>query len=177
MNTVIVLQIITIIISFLTLVSNTAITINENRKTHYVEFTTSSRIQVLNKTRELIAKLAAMTDPMVINNVSSNSEYYLQLCKIKYDLNILLKDINEEERVLKTLINTTVETADKYLKSHSLENEQELHQCINTIMSLYAIYDSTDWRFIKEQSIGKIADNKEWLRIYHHYLERYSEVN
>ena len=62
-----------------------------------------------------MGKFVAMTTPIYLKTVSSKSDYYLELLKIKSELDILLKDINDEERILKTLINTIVEKTCHYL--------------------------------------------------------------
>ena len=108
MDIVIILQIITMGISLFTLIFNAVITINENRKKNYLDLTTAYRIQVLTKTRELMSNIVTLANPMVCRNAVSNKEYIKEIVKVKADLDIILKDINEEELELKNLVGDIV---------------------------------------------------------------------
>ncbi len=177
MDIVIILQIITIGISLITLVSNAVITINENRKKNYLDLTTSYRIEVLTKTRELMSNIVTLANPMVCRNAAGNNEYIKELVKIKTDLDIILKDINEEELELKKLVGDIVGDVYNYLNNPDLEKEEYINHKLEKLLYLYSIYDSADWKFIKMQSTGKIFDNKEWLEFYEHYKNKFPNID
>lgn len=177
MDIVIILQIVNIGVLLFTLFINIIVTINENRKKNYLDSTTSYRIKVMTETRELMSDFIVLSTPLVIRHVNNNNEYIKEIVKIKADLDIILKDINKEELELKKLVEEIVDDAYKYLNNNDIEKEETINNKIKKLLYLYSIYDSTDWKFIKKQSTGKIFDNKEWLKIYEHYKSKFSRVD
>lgn len=177
MDIVIILQIITMGISLFTLIFNAVITINENRKKNYLDLTTAYRIQVLTKTRELMSNIVTLANPMVCRNAVGNKEYIKEIVKVKADLDIILKDTNEEELESKNLVGDIVRDVYIFFNDPNLEKEEMINCKLRRLLYLYSIYDSADWKFIKMQSTGKIFDNKEWLEFYEHYKNKFPNMD
>lgn len=113
-----------------------------------------------------MSNIVTLANPMVCRNAVGNKEYIKEIVKVKADLDIILKDINEEELELKNLVGDIVRDVYIFFNDPNLEKEEMINCKLRRLLYLYSIYDSADWKFIKMQSTGKIFDNKEWLEFY-----------
>ena len=55
-----------------------------------------------------MSNIVTLVNPMVCRNAVGNKEYIKEIVKVKADLDIILKDINEEELELKNLVGDIV---------------------------------------------------------------------
>lgn len=174
---IIILQIITVVISIVTLISNIVITTIENKKKHYLNWTTSYRLKTMEKTQELISDIVVFSTPNVLKCVTDKSIHIEKLIKSKTDLDLLFKKWNREEVEIGQLIDNIIYSVLEYLEEFDPQIEEELNEKLKKLLWLFSIYDSTDWKFIKLQSAtGKIYDNKKWLEIYKYYKNKLNNV-
>lgn len=150
METVYILQIVTISITALTLVINVLITILTNKQKNYNEIITSSRIKFMMNNRENSAKFIAEARNIVLLLKRGKSEidvkmlyaYYEQLC-------ISLKVYNDIDSKIVGSGKRVIDLIEQSIIIGSLQNE--LPDTIDNFSHLINIYDDADWKFIKQQ--------------------------
>lgn len=157
METVYILQIITIGITLISLVANICVTIFENRKTNYVEIITSSRLEFMKNNRTEAASFIVLCRKFALGMRSDHSydidkidDLYMSFEKIK----LFLKPCYSiDSRIIKSGEKIVSSIEDAVLKKE-IDINVFLSE-INVFEKLFSVYDAADWKFVKEQFNGK----------------------
>lgn len=180
MDIVIVLQVITMIISVSSIVINVILTVKENSKKHFLNYTTNFRINTLLNVRTKMIALLNLTNPVIINSYSNadKKDYLRELYDASMEIELIYKEIYSEEFEMVILIKKLTGLATEYFQNRSdIELIDSIREVTSKLKYLYSIYETTDWEFIKKQTYGKPMDNKEFLETYEKYKSEFEQVN
>jgi light-regulated signal transduction histidine kinase (bacteriophytochrome) len=178
MDPIIILQFITIALSVISIFTNTYITINENRKRNFLELTTKHRLANMLDTRKKVATILTLTAPLTIMEIKRNADttYIRNILQVSLEFELIFKVIYEEEHEIMLIAQNLVRNAVKFYENNIPDIGKLIEEDRNKLKILFSIYDTTDWEFIKEQTKGKLFDNKEWLKKYEEYKDKFISI-
>lgn len=164
METVYILQIVTISITALTLVINVLVTTLSNRQKNYNEIITNSRIEFMKSNRENSARFTAEARNIVLLLKRGKSEidlkslyaYFEQLC-------ISLKTYNDIDKAIIDSGRRVIDLIERSIVGGSLQSE--LPDAIDKFSHLFNIYDDADWQFIKQQFNSTTKQSKDFDKL------------
>ncbi len=90
-------------------------------------------------------------------------------------IEVVFKNIYSQEKTFIDKANSLVGALSDYLNDKTDITLQNLLQNRNEFYKIYSIYDLSDWRFIKAQSIGKEIDSEDFDRIYENTEKTFNE--
>lgn len=160
METVYILQIVTISITVLTLIVNVLVTALTNRQKNYNEIITNSRIEFMKSNRNNAAKFTAEAKNIVYLLKSGKSEINLKTLYVYFEyLSISLKVYNAIDNEIIDSGKRVIDLVEQSVLCGSLQND--LLDAIDKFSRLINIYDDADWKFIKQQfnSTNKNSDD------------------
>ena len=160
MDTVYILQVVTICITALTLGINVLVTLITNKQKNYNEIITQNRIEFMLRNRDNAAKFTAEARDIMLklkrkdNSVEVKNLYlaFEQIC-------LVLKPYNSIDKEIINAGNNIIALIEHSLLDGCLNNS--LPEAINEFAKLFNIYDDADWKFIKQQfnSTNKSSDD------------------
>lgn len=150
MDTVYILQVITICITALTVVINVLVTSITNRQKNYNEIITESRLEFMQNNRNNAANFTAEAKNIILklncgkNEIDVKDLYtaFERICLALKPYNAIDKEITDAGRHVVNLIERSV------IKNRP---DGELTAAVNEFEKLFNIYDDADWKFIKQQ--------------------------
>lgn len=150
MDTVYVLQIITISLTAITLIINVLVTLMTNKQKNYNEIITSSRLDFMTRNRDNAAKFVAEAKSIElalkckVNQIDAKSLYlaFEQICIALKPYNSIDKEIIDAGKNVVAIIEQSIV---------SQQFNESLSEAINKFEQLFNIYDDADWKFIKQQ--------------------------
>jgi len=172
METVYILQIITICLTAFSLFINVLITLKTNKQENYNNIITKSRLDFMNQDRINAAQFIA--EAKNIATLVNCKKAAIDLKPLFYSfaqINIALKPYNEMERKILDVGQSIVDSAeksviDKHLDETYLARIDEFTQLIN-------IYDDADWKFIKQQFNSSNKNSEDFDRICDYVMSKY----
>lgn len=176
MNIVVALQIVTVIISVFSIIINVFLTIRENNVKHFLHYTTGFRINNLINVRKKMISLLNLTNPIIIDSYGMDEykDYLTAVFDSSTEIELIFKDIYEEELEMVRLIRNLVNLSQQYFTNRTNDVlKRSIIDIRNKLKYLYSIYETTDWEFIKKQTRGHIMDNKEFLETYDVYKHKF----
>lgn len=162
METVYILQIITIGVSILTIFINGWVSLSSVKKQNVANIVTAQRLENLNQYRILSSNLISLCNPLIIKNNWDNS--YLETVKKEENkLKIIFKTVYQAEMELVDSLEDMVTLAyDYYFDKNNKELEQNLIEKIDKLYDKINTYDLAYWRYIINQSEGKSYDQLDF---------------
>ena len=173
MDTVYILQIVTICITALTLVINVFVTLITNKQKNYNEIITTNRIEFMLRNRDNAAKFTAEAKNIILQLKSGNSSIDLkclylsfeQICLVLKPYNSIDKDIiNAGQKVINLIEQSVLDG-----KLNEL-----LSDAVNEFANLFNIYDDADWKFIKSQFNSTNKNSADFDKICDEIKSRYN---
>ena len=178
MNSLLILQVFTIFISFATLVVNIYLTKYENKKRNFLQYTTKHRVNEIIHLRNIVSTILTLTSPEIIqHNKDYNYSCIQKLINSAYNLSMIFKIIYDEEREILLLINSMVINSIKLYRNDDVSIVEKLNADSKRLLHLYTAYDTANWEFIKGQSKGYLWDDNEFLRYYNKYKPKFDRLN
>lgn len=174
METVYILQIVTISITAITLIINVLVTLMTNTQKNYNEIITTSRLEFLahnrNNAAEFIseAKNIALLLKSGANPIDVKPLYlaFEQICIALKPYNAFDKEIIDVGKKITSLIEQSV------LAGHLNES---LGDAIGKFAHLFNIYDDADWKFIKQQFNSTHKNSDDFDKICADILLKYKD--
>lgn len=178
MDTIIILQIVTIVISVISIFINYSLTVRENSKNNFLNYTTNHRLSTLLTVREKVATIINLTTPITIIKIKEENEkgYIKELLQNLCEFEMILKKIYTEEEELLSMANQLCHLAIKFYDEDDKLLINQIELISNKFKYLFSIYDTADWEFIKAQTRGKFFDNEEFLDFYNTYKNKFLEL-
>lgn len=174
METVYILQIVTISITAITLAINVLITTLTNKQKNYNEIITSSRIDFMMRNREYSAKFTAEAKNIVLLLKCGKSEIDLKMLYTYLEqLCISLKAYNDIDKEIIDCGNRVINLVEQSILNANLQSE--LSNEIDKFSHLFNIYDDADWRFIKQQFNSTNKNSEDFDRICNDIKAKYND--
>lgn len=175
METVYILQAITIVVSVVSVGLNVMISILTNNRKQISDIVAKRRLNHLQQYRTGISKLAAICNPeAIVSNEIKAFNYTLSSEIMK--LAIIFKGVYRPEQEILSEIEQLKKIA---LAFYSEQNNKELKNQLETqlekLVDLINIYDLAYWRFIINQATGKNISNDFFGKFYEKARNDYIE--
>ena len=179
MDISVLLQIITVVISMLTLVITYFFDAILNRKSRTVSGIANERMQRLTKLREACGLVWAMTKPEYITtqkkcnkNVSpdDNQTYCYAINKAKYTLKTQTFPYFAQEKHLQETLDGVVDLAISYYNKPTKTIEKQLIEKREEFFTEASLYNWAMWKFIVKQADGKKHIGSEFDKVYDEIL-------
>lgn len=154
MEVVYILQIITIAVSIVSVVSSVIVSVKTNKTQNIAKIVANQRLIFLQQYREKSSLLLTLCSPEIISGAQDGS-FERELLQTSYELKSIFKACYKQESELLRLIDTVVENAFLFKKTNSAEDKDRLNEAIKQLFRLINIYDVAYWRFIIDQTSGK----------------------
>ncbi len=168
-----ILQIFTILISITSMVIAVSSEFRENRKKNYIGIVTKQRIINKDCIRNYSQILLQNTHIAILPHATVKN---LEDCiGAVSGIEVVFKNIYSQEKTFIDKANSLVGALSDYLNDKTDITLQNLLQNRNEFYKIYSIYDLSDWRFIKAQSIGKEIDSEDFDRIYENTEKTFNE--
>ncbi|MDE7405412.1 MAG: hypothetical protein K2M89_00875 [Clostridiales bacterium] len=173
METVYILQVVTISITVLTLIVNVLITILTNRQKNYNEIITSSRIEFMKSNRDNAARFTAEAKNIAFLLKSGKSEINLKMLYKYFEyLCISLKVYNAIDNEIIDSGKRVIDLVEQSILGGNLQNE--LFDAIDKFSRLINIYDDADWKFIKQQFNSTNKNSADFDKICNDIKSKYN---
>ncbi len=173
METVYILQVVTISITVLTLIVNVLITILTNRQKNYNEIITSSRIEFMKSNRDNAARFTAEAKNIAFLLKSGKSEINLKMLYKYFEyLCISLKVYNAIDNEIINSGKRVIDLVEQSILGGNLQNE--LFDAIDKFSRLINIYDDADWKFIKQQFNSTNKNSADFDKICNDIKSKYN---
>lgn len=172
METVYILQIVTICITAITLIVNVLITLITGKQSNYNKIITESRLNFLAHNRENAAKFAAEAKSIALLLQSGKKPVDVKALYLAYEhICIALKTYNEIDKKIIDACNAVIASVEKSLLENKLDGA--LNGAIEEFVRLVNIYDDADWKFIKQQFNSTNKNSADFDRICDEVSSRY----
>lgn len=150
METVYILQVVTICITALTLVINVLITLKTSRQNNYNKIITESRLEFMRQNRINATQFIAEANNIVFSLKQKNNKIDLKplYCSFAH-LRVALKSYNDIESEILGTGNNILLSVEKSINDNVIDGD--LITQIEAFTHLINIYDDADWKFIKLQ--------------------------
>lgn len=169
--TVLILQVVTIVVSIVSLTLNLLSTARENSKKNYIQVVTEQRLKNKSIIRENIKNLLAYSNAHTLNSLTN--ETVKKCAESAAGIETVLKDTYPEDKRVLAAVNNLVCEMTKQVESG--ENEHAIANAREEVLREFSIYDLADWKFIKQQANGKKTDSEEFDKIYKNTREQYNK--
>lgn len=165
-----------ILITFLVSVISLFITVRNNKAVHYVNSITKSRIEWIQKVRDLTSEFIAATN--IFNNYHYKRDYeksgiHLSKCqKLCSEITLLLNSCDQKDGEIISICNDILENYHSYsdeihnLKvdskgyfiepDESIKHKEKVEEKIKELLNKIQIYLKAEWNRVKHESQGKI---------------------
>ena len=129
----------------------------ENKKTRYTGIVTKQTLANLLFVRENYVELATLSKPEVIDAVRNNPDfnYEYKIVRAIMSMESQFKHIFENERDLMSTARELCKTCLKYYAEPNKELDEKIRRLGKQYDELMAIYDYSDWLYVKEQAREK----------------------
>ena len=155
METVYVLQIVTILVSVINIIFTLLVSIYTNRAQNVANIVAKQRLVFLQQYREKSSLLLTLCTPDVLAR-SSDTHFEKELLQISFELKSLFKQCYDEENLILLEIDKVVSTALEFKENTgNLSNRENLNRSIQHLFLLINTYDLAYWRFIIDQASGR----------------------
>ena len=180
MQITIILQIITVAITIITLITDCIYTITVNRKRRTFNTVGREMINKLDLFRDAYAKVMSLTYDRVIDSRRNfNSKPCFQNSAYAYDLNLARSRVRtfslpfwDKEKNLHITLDKLCKLALKYYENPTEEDKQELRRLRDDFFIECSIYDWAMWEFNQLQVAGNKIGRREMDRYYYTILTR-----
>jgi len=180
MQITIILQIITVSITVITLITDCIYTIAINRKRRTFNTVGREMINKLDLFRDAYSKVLSLSYYRTIDSKRSfNEKPCFQNEAYAYDLNLARSRVRtfslpfwDKEKNLHITLDKLCKLALKYYESPSVEIKNELHKLRDDFFIECSIYDWAMWEFNQLQVAGNKIGRKEMDRYYYTILTR-----
>lgn len=174
MDTVFILQVVTISITVLTLVVNVLVTTLANKQKNYNEIITNSRLDFMKSNRDNAAKFTAEARNIVLMFQSGNYNIDVKPLYTYFEqLSIALKTYNSIDNEIITAGNRVVGLIEQSVINK--KSNDELPKAIKEFSDLINIYDDADWRFIKKQFNSTTKKSEDFDEICNEVKKKYRD--
>ncbi len=172
MDTVYLLQVITISITVLTLVINALITWFSNRQKNYNGIITNSRLDFMKRNRENSSIFIAEVRNVVFMLKCGKNEIDIKNIYYYFEqLSVSLKTYNKIDKKIDDTGKLIIEMIEKSIQSK--EAKDGLIDVIDDFSRLINIYDDADWKFIKQQFNSTSKKSEDFDKICDEVLSKY----
>ena len=155
METVYILQIITIVVSVFSVISTVVVNLITNKSNNVSNIVANQRLSFLQEYRKKSSLLLALCSPSILAE-KKNDYLERQIILTSYELKNIFKGCYEEERVILNKIDAVVNIAMRFRKNpENTELQAILEQANAELFQVINVYDLAYWRFIIDQSSGK----------------------
>ncbi len=173
MDTVYVLQIITICITALSLFINVFVTLRTSKQENYNNIITTSRLNFMNQNRNNAAQFIAEAKNVAMMLKCKKKDIDLKPLYYSFSqISIALKSYNFIDKEILDAGNNVLGLAEKSIFNGSLD--ETLLTKINEFSHLINIYDDADWKFIKQQYNSSNKKSEEFDKICDDITKRYN---
>lgn len=171
---VLILQIVTIVVSVMSIGINSFIIIFQSRKKNYLDFVTRQRQSNMLQLRETAAVVLSLAAPESVETFrkSGDASFVPKLLKSAFDIELLLKRCYKPEAELLEEQKKLVDGAIAFFGGA----ENLYAGAMAKYKYLVSVYDHADWRFLKKQVSGKAIDSDEYFRIYKKTLQEAADA-
>lgn len=174
MDTVYILQIITICLTALTLVINVLVTLITNRQKNYNEIITSSRLEFMVRNRENASKFIAEAKNIGLMLKCGKSQIDVKPLYTYFEqLGISLKTYNDIDEKIICVGKRVIGLVEQSVLSGNPQNE--LSDAIDEFSRLVNIYDDADWKFIKQQFNSTTKKSEDFDKICDDIQSKYKD--
>lgn len=150
METVYILQIVTISITVVTLLANILVTLFTNRQKNYNEIITTSRLEFMKSNRDNAASFVAEAKNIAFLIKTKNKQIDLKpLYNAHAQICLALKSYNAIDKEIITVANRVVALTEQSVAEN--KPNDNIAYAIGQFERLINIYDDADWKFIKQQ--------------------------
>jgi len=174
METVYILQIVTICITTLTLIINVLVTLITNKQKNYNEIITNNRIAFMLRNRDNATKFLAEAKDLIFKLKSGSNSIDLKPIYLSHEqICLALKPYNNIDKNIITVSNMVIELAEQSVLSRCLNDS--LSDAVNEFAKLINIYDDADWKFIKEQFNSTNKKSADFDKICEEIMIKYND--
>jgi len=172
METVYILQIITICITALSLFINVFITLKTSKQENYNNIITKSRLEFMNQDRKNAAQFVAEAKNIVAmmkcgKNVTDLKPLYYSFAQIS----IALKPYNSIDKQILDSGKQVLSLAEQSVINASLDDKLSIQ--IDEFVHLINVYDDADWKFIKQQFNSSNKKSEDFDNICDYVMSKY----
>ncbi len=172
MDTVYILQVVTICITALTLGINVLVTLITNKQKNYNEIITLNRIEFMLRNRDNAAKFIAEAKDITLKLKRKDSSFDVKNLYVAFEqLCLVLKPYNSIDKEIITAGNNVIASIEQSLTGGRLDDS--LPEAINEFAKLFNIYDDADWKFIKQQFNSTSKNSDDFDKICNEIKSRY----
>ena len=156
----------------------------EKKRGYFLDVITKERIAELNFLRENYSDLLALSDPLLLKEISDNKDikdhiYKMSLCAER--LKCIFCNIYQEEKELSELASEIVYYVSCVLQKSENDSNNKLKELRETFSTQIDIFDHAYWFFIMGQANNsykgtpKDMDNDSFLFYYNDTKEKYKK--
>lgn len=185
MNTAtLILQITTILVTIFSLFFTAMVNKREKKRGYFLDIITKERIAELNFLRQNYSDLLALSDPLLLKEITDNRDIKDHIYKISLSaerLKCIFCNIYEEEKELKQLASEIVYYVSCVLQKSGKDCNNKLKEAREVFSIQIDIFDHAYWFFIMGQAndtykgTAKDMDNDSFLFYYNDTKEKYKK--
>jgi len=172
MDTVYILQIVTICLTALSLLVNVVVTLRTSKQENYNNIITTSRLNFMNQNRNNAAQFVAEAKSIVLMLKSKKRDIDLKPLYYSFSqIEIALKSYNSIDKEILDAGSNVVALVEQSISKGSLH--EALPTQIDEFSHLINIYDDADWKFIKQQYNSSNKKSEEFDKICDDVIAKY----
>ena len=172
MDTVYILQVVTICVTALTLVINVLVTLLTNKQKNYNEIITNSRLEFMVSNRNNATKFIAEAKSIALMLKSGSTVIDVKPLYTYFEqIRIALKTYNAIDKEIVCAGNLIVSLVEQSVLNG--QPEEGLTESIEEFSKLFNIYDDADWKFIKQQFNSTNRKSEDFDKICSEIKSRY----
>lgn len=174
MDTVYILQIVTICLTALSLLVNVVVTLRTSKQENYNNIITTSRLNFMNQNRNNATQFVAEAKSIVLMLKCKKNDIDLKPLYYSFSqISIALKSYNSIDKEILDAGNNVVSLVEQSISKGSLD--EALLTKINEFSRLINIYDDADWKFIKQQYNSSNKKSEEFDKICDDVITKYRQ--
>lgn len=172
MDTVYILQVVTICLTALSLLVNVVVTLRTSKQENYNNIITTSRLNFMNQNRNNAAQFVSEAKSIALMLKCKKKDIDLKPLYYAFtQISIALKSYNSIDKDILDAGNNVVTLIEQSISNGSLD--ETLSAQIEEFSRLINIYDDADWKFIKQQYNSSNKKSEEFDKICDNVITKY----